>query len=422
MAKAWIHDRWLKSAQVAIKEGHHTKVEPPSSAKHSLAMHADEPDKAKVPERFKSKDFGKGARWEVRWRADGAGRRKLFGYRSDAEAFMAEIEDRIRSNRYMDPKDSCRPLRQAADLWQQGLAGTIKGSTEGRYRRELRVWVLPQWGDVALKDITTVRIQHWYVSLAEGKAPYGGERGCGSALSASSIRSVGKIVLGSILDVAVENRWIDANPVAKAKVPHNRAVQRRIYLAPQEIKVIAGQMDEANATAVYLLAYTGLRIGEALALRCGDVDLSRNRINVLRTQSVDAGSRLVETLPKGNRTRVVPIPSQLLPRVKTLLEDRGPEDYLLRGPRGGRQSTTNWRNRVWAPALRDAGMQDIEGLVIHSLRHTYASLAIKAGADVKTLQAVLGHASATETLDTYADLWPNRTGEVAEVIGQDIQI
>ncbi|MCT6838634.1 MAG: N-terminal phage integrase SAM-like domain-containing protein, partial [Bifidobacteriales bacterium] len=78
---------------------------------------------------------------------------------------MAEIEDRIRSNRYMDPRDSCRPLRQAADLWQQGLAGTIKGSTEGRYRRELRVWVLPQWGDVALKDISTARIQRWYVSL-----------------------------------------------------------------------------------------------------------------------------------------------------------------------------------------------------------------------------------------------------------------
>lgn len=181
-------------------------------------------------------------------------------------------------------------------------------------------------------------------------------------------------------------------------------------------------MDEANATVIYLLAYTGLRIGEALSLRCGDVDLGRNRINVLRTQSVDVDSHIVETLPKGNRTRFVPIPSQLLPRIKDLLDGHGPEDYLLRGPRGGRQTTTNWRNRVWAPALRDAGMQDIEGLVIHSLRHTYASLAIKAGADVKTLQAVLGHASATETLDTYADLWPNRTGEVAEVIGQDIQI
>ena len=67
-------------------------------------------------------------------------------------------------------------------------------------------------------------------------------------------------------------------------------------------------------------------------------------------------------------------------------------------------------------------MQNIEGPVIHSLRHTCASLAIKSEADVKTLQAVLGHASATESLDTYTDLWPNRTGEVAEVIGQDIQI
>ena len=152
------------------------------------------------------------------------------------------------------------------------------------------------------------------------------------------------------------------------------------------------------------------------------MDLSRNRLNVLRTQSVDANSHLVETLPKGNRTRFVSIPSKLLPMVKTLLEDQGTENYLLRGPRGGRQTTTNWRNRIWAPALRDAGMQDIEGLVIHSLRHTYASLAIKAGADVKTLQAVLGHASAAETLDAYADLWPNRTGEVAVVIGKDIRI
>lgn len=159
------------------------------------------------------------------------------------------------------------------------------------------------------------------LSIAEGTAPYGGERGSASTLSASSIRSVGKIVLGSILDVAVENRWIDSNPVAKAKVPHDRTVQRRIYLTPQEIKIIAGQMDSANATVVYLLAYTGLRIGEALALRCGDVDLSRNRLNVLRTQSVDANSHLVETLPKGNRTRFVPIPSKLLPMVKTLLED-----------------------------------------------------------------------------------------------------
>ncbi|OZG50850.1 tyrosine-type recombinase/integrase [Bombiscardovia coagulans] len=77
-------------------------------------------------------------------------------------------------------------------------------------------------------------------------------------------------------------------------------------------------MDADNAMVVYVLAYTGMRIGEALALRCGDVDLNRNRINVLRTQSVDADSLLIETLPKGNRTRFVPVPSRLLPKIKNL--------------------------------------------------------------------------------------------------------
>ena len=138
-------------------------------------------------------------------------------------------------------------------------------------------------------------------------------------------------------------------------------------------------MDADNAMVACMLVYTGLGIGEALALRCGDADLNCNRINVLRTQSVDADSRLAETLPKDNRTRFVSVLSRLLPKIKDLLDGHNPEDYLLRGLRGGRQSTANWRNRVWAPALRDAGMQDIEGLVIHSLRHTYASLAIKSG-------------------------------------------
>jgi integrase len=63
-----------------------------------------------------------------------------------------------------------------------------------------------------------------------------------------------------------------------------------------------------------------------------------------------------------------------------------------------------------------AGLDGIKRLRIHSLRHTYASLAIAAGADVKTLQAQLGHASAVETLNTYSALWPERLGEVATAV------
>ena len=65
---------------------------------------------------------------------------------------------------------------------------------------------------------------------------------------------------------------------------------------------------------------------------------------------------------------------------------------------------------------RGAGYGDVKGLRIHSLRHTYASFAIGAGCDVKTLQSIMGHASATETLNTYAELWPDRIDEVAAVM------
>ena len=113
---------------------------------------------------------------------------------------------------YMDPRVSCRPLRKAVELRQHGLAGTIRGSTERRYRRELRCWFLLQREDVALSDISTVGFLHLYVDLA---GAYAGKWGLGSTLFVSSIWSADKIVLGSIPEVAEENRWLGTNPRPK---------------------------------------------------------------------------------------------------------------------------------------------------------------------------------------------------------------
>lgn len=131
-------------------------------------------------------------------------------------------------------------------------------------------------------------------------------------------------------------------------------------------------------------------------------------------------NHVIETTPKGGRSRIVPIPPALRERVIGLLDGPGGDNYLVRAPCGELQTTHNWRNRVWAPALRASGMDEVDGLTIHSLRYTYASLAIKDGADVKNLQSVMGHASAVETLDVHADLWPNRTSEVAAAIDGEI--
>ncbi len=77
MAKAWINDRWLKAAQVTTEQGRVYKEEPSAYMKHSLSKHTDDPENAKVPVQYRAKDFGKGSRWEVRWRTDGATRKTV---------------------------------------------------------------------------------------------------------------------------------------------------------------------------------------------------------------------------------------------------------------------------------------------------------------------------------------------------------
>lgn len=81
----------------------------------------------------------------------------------------------------------------------------------------------------------------------------------------------------------------------------------------------------------------------------------------------------------------------------------------------GQGASRNWRTRAWYPALRACGLAG-KGITVHSLRHAYASMAIAAGADIKTLQRQLGHSSASITLDMYASLFPSRLSEVADAV------
>ena len=416
MAKTWIQDRWLRKAATVMVDGREVSMAPSAGMKRSLSRNMDHPERANVPEGFRTAQYGRGARWMVCWQtAEGRKRRNFRDYR-DAEEFAAGLEDDLRSGRYVNPNDAERLVREAAELWVQALHGQDKGATEFRYLRELRVWVLPRWGDVPVGRVTTAAVQRWVGALSDGTAPRDGRCGSARPLAPKTIRSVVMIVFRAVMGVAVSSGWLRTNPVGEVKVPRSTVVSRRVYLVPEEIKAIADEMTETDATAVYLLAYTGIRIGELLALRCSDVDFDACVVHVDRTQSVDAKGCVVETIPKGNRARTVPVPAGLIGRVNVLTAGHGDDEYLVRAPRGGRWTVCNWRNRVWYPALRAAGMDEIDGLVVHSLRHSYASMAIKAGADVKSLQVVMGHASATETLDTYADLWPDGTQSVARAV------
>jgi integrase len=166
---------------------------------------------------------------------------------------------------------------------------------------------------------------------------------------------------------------------------------------------------------VLVLAFTGLRWGEAIALRVSDVEFLRRRLNV-HSNAVQLGYNTYQVGPtKGRVARSVPVPSFVLDELSAQVKGRGPdalvfgdgEHYLTRP-----KSECGW----FVGAVKRAKVQRVTP---HDLRHSCASLAISGGANVLALSKMLGHTSAKITLDVYADLFDTDLDAVAAAIDKN---
>ncbi|MCS5732716.1 tyrosine-type recombinase/integrase [Herbiconiux daphne] len=111
----------------------------------------------------------------------------------------------------------------------------------------------------------------------------------------------------------------------------------------------------------------------------------------------------------------MPLVGFLVDEIKPLIDGHKGTDYVFRTVSGDAIHDHNWRTLVWTKAVAGAGLDEL-GITPHKLRHTAASMAIAAGADVKLVQRMLGHKDATETLNTYGHLWPDRLDEVTTAL------
>ncbi|WP_258060468.1 site-specific integrase [Rathayibacter sp. AY1A3] len=223
-------------------------------------------------------------------------------------------------------------------------------------------------------------------------------------------------VLAAVLDVAVKDRRIPSNPARGVALPRKTG-KARIYLTHRQVQLLAlGARN--HQTLVQLLAYTGLRWGEATGLRVGSVDLQRRRLNVTEN-AVNVGGKIIVGTPKTHEARSVPFPPFLDEALRELTEHRAPSAILF-GDGSEYVRTPDGRRGWWVAAIRKARAVDehFPTITIHDCRHTAASLAISAGANVKAVQRMLGHASAAMTLDTYADLFDDDLNAVATALDE----
>lgn len=165
------------------------------------------------------------------------------------------------------------------------------------------------------------------------------------------------------------------------------------------------------------LAYTGLRWGEAVGLRVNNVDMLRRRI-LVRANAVNVRGTIVPGTPKSHESRSVPFPAFLAQPLAKQCEGKS-RDQLVFGDGTVYIPTPTQGNGWFAGARKRSVELDSNfpaSLTLHDLRHTAASLAISAGANVKAVQRMLGHASAAMTLDTYADLFDDDLDAVADAL------
>jgi integrase len=336
-------------------------------------------------------------RWLARWRDPGGKqRKKSFDRKVDAQRWLDQMRADAHRGQYIDPRAGTVRVGDLARTWAGGLSH-LKESTAATYRGIVKVHILPAFGTRQLDEVRRSDVQAWVEGMSKnGKAP-------------GTVRQSHR-ALSLILDTAVDDGRIARNPAHGVKLPRQRRAEPR-FLDVDEVRRLVSVAGN-QGPALSILALCGLRFGGLAALRVRDVDPVRRRLTIAGSVT-EVGGRLVRSAPKTGRTRSVPYPPSLGPMLDTLTKGRHLDEQLVTAPEGGPLRLRNWRARVFDPAARAIGRTDITP---HDLRHTAASLAIKAGANVKAVQQMLGHASAAMTLDVYAGLFRNDLDSVAEAL------
>jgi integrase len=344
-----------------------------------------------------------GERFRVAYRKPdhSQGSKRGFKTKKEARLFLASVDVSQARGEFVDPAAARVTVGDLGAAWLSRRSH-LKASYFRSLESAWRVHVEPRWGALQVGRIQFTDVQAWVTQMA--------------ATSSSTTVSRNHGVLAGILDDAVTDRKLPRNPARGVSLPR-KSKKRRVYLSHTQVQILADSAGERRSL-VYTLAYTGLRWGEATGLPVRDVDALRRRLAV-NENAVNVGGRIVVGSPKTHEVRSVPFPEFLAEQLAAECAGKRPEqlvfgdgDRHLRSP----DSRDGWFvNAIARAKLTDAAFPT---LTIHDLRHTAASLAISAGANVKAVQRMLGHASAAMTLDTYADLFDDDLDAVADALNQ----
>jgi len=342
--------------------------------------------------------------YRVRYRTPDRRQTSKRGFRTkrDAREFLHTVESSKSQGTFVDPSDAKARVAQLGTEWLSHQSH-LKPSSLRPVESAWRLHVEPVWGGRQIGTIKHSEVQAWVTKLTGTHSP------------TTVLRAYG--VLAGILDTAVRDRRLPSNPARGVNLPRKTS-KRKIYLTHQQIAALAAASGR-HALIVETLAYTGLRWGEVTGLRVRDVDPSQRRLNV-NENAVMVGTEVIVGTPKTHVARSVPYPAFLADRIRDLIASRLTSNSLLFGDGFDHMRLPNSRDGWFANAVKRVQQTDptFPRVTPHDMRHSAASLAISAGANVKAVQRMLGHASAAMTLDVYSDLFDDDLNAVSNALDQ----
>jgi integrase len=344
-----------------------------------------------------------------------------------AAALRAEI-------RTLDLGEWVEPTKQRLDAYlAEWVAGQrLSASTVSSYRKNIRLHIDPYLGETPLTRLTGAAVDAWMRRLeTSGRADGTG------GLSARTVRYV-YTILRSALSDAVKHGRLSVDPTDRSTPPspsEARPPEMQAWTAAELARFLrwAQNRDPDLAMGWRLLAATGMRRGEALALRWRDVDLDAGRLQVRRSvgtvKTKGAAEQLVEGPTKTGQARVVDIDSDTVAALRAYRATRGSlsldlvrDAALVLGTFDGRYRHPERYSRRFveqvAQASRALGKDQLPRIRLHDLRHTHATLLLAAGEPVKVVSEHLGHASATITLTVYQHVHPGMGRQAADGTAQ----
>lgn len=330
--------------------------------------------------------------------------------KKEAQAKLVEIQAAKQDGTYVEPI-KLTVGQYLLDIWLPAIESTIRVSTYTSYRQNIVRHVIPALGSIRLQVLTADDLDRFYSDLFK------------SGLAVNTIRNIHVAIRKGLADALRKNR-VPRNVAQAATLPKRttRKPEMKFWTQDELRSFLDFVRDQAHRlyAAFYLLAVTGMRRGEALGLRWSDVDLDKAELTVSQAL-VQVNQETSFQDPKNGRSRVVSLDAETVAILREWRKAQIAERIAL-GP-GYVDSGLVFTKLDGSELLPSSFSQSFERIVarttlprirLHDLRHTHATLLLRAGVPVKVVSERLGHATAGFTLTVYSHVMPGQDSDAAE--------